>query len=152
MGFSAGGGGTKNVRSEINVTPLVDVVLVLLIIFLVAMPVLMKEITVEVPAKVDENVPVERASNQLVIEWKDDGRLLLDGQEVLRTDLATKVRAKLEKRLEKDRVVFVDFDDSIRYRDVVSVMDTVKGAGASTVALKMKEDPRAPSSGSPQAE
>ncbi len=53
MGISAGGGGQGRPKSDINVTPLVDVVLVLLIIFLVAMPILLRHITIEVPRKLD---------------------------------------------------------------------------------------------------
>src|SRR5688572_23834818 len=137
MAISAGGskGGPK---SDINVTPLVDVVLVLLIIFLVTMPILMRDISIDVPKKAEENTPPELLPDtQLVIEWKSDGRLLLNGEEINRTDLAVKVRERLERKREK--VVFVDFDDSVRYGDAVSVMDTCRGAGAATVALKMKE-------------
>src|SRR3989304_10262555 len=74
---------------------------------------------------------------QVVIEWTKEGRLLMNGEEINRTDLASKVRDRLERKREK--VVFVSFDDSVRYGDAVSVMDTCKGAGATTVALKMKE-------------
>ena len=133
-----GGGGRGNVKSDINVTPLVDVVLVLLIIFLVTMPILMKDISIDIPKKADDSIPTEVLPDQLMIEWKNDGRLLVNGEEVNRTELATKVKEKLERRREK--VVFVDFDDSVRYGDAVSVMDTCRGAGAATVALKMKEE------------
>lgn len=136
MGFSTGG--QKGVKSDINVTPLVDVVLVLLIIFLITMPILMKDISIEVPKKSEEQAPPDvLPTDQLVIEWKSDGRLFLNGVEVHRTELATKLRERLERMREK--VVFVDFDDSVRYGDAVGVMDLAKGAGASTVALKMKE-------------
>ncbi|MBI4508942.1 MAG: biopolymer transporter ExbD [Deltaproteobacteria bacterium] len=137
MGFHVGGG-SKGVKSEINVTPLVDVVLVLLIIFLITMPILMRDISIDVPKKSEEPAPPEMALEQVVIEWKADGRMLLNGDEIRRTDLAFKLREKLEHRREK--VVFVDFDDTVRYGDAVSVMDTVKGAGATTVALKMKDE------------
>ena len=146
MGISAGGsrGGPK---SDINVTPLVDVVLVLLIIFLVTMPILMRDIPFEVPKKAEENTPPELLPDvQVVIEWKSDGRLLLNGEEVARTELAAKVRERLERKREK--TVFVDFDDSVRYGDAVGIMDTCKGAGATTVALKMKE-PNATPGGTP---
>ena len=143
------GQGTK---PEINVTPLVDVVLVLLIIFLATMPVLMRDISVDVPKKAEENTPPELLPDvQVVIEWTKEGRLLMNGEEINRTDLASKVRDRLERKREK--VVFVSFDDSVRYGDAVSVMDTCKGAGATTVALKMKEEgaatPGAPATPAP---
>ncbi|MFH0899983.1 MAG: biopolymer transporter ExbD [Pseudomonadota bacterium] len=135
-----GSSGSGNVRSEINVTPLVDVVLVLLIIFLVTMPILMRDIGIEVPRKLDDtDVPIDIVpTQQLVIEWKDDGRLLVNDEEINRVDLAAKVREKLERK--RDKVVFVSFGDSVRYGDAVSVMDTCRGAGATTVALKMKTE------------
>jgi len=142
-----GGGGTGRVKSDINVTPLVDVVLVLLIIFLVAMPVVMKEIDIDVPKKADDMPPDVVVPDQVTVEVTKGGAVLLNGISIDRVDLAEKVRTKLEHNREK--VVFVDFDNSIRYGDAVSVMDTVKGAGAKTVALKMKED--AQSGGQPPA-
>jgi len=137
MGMNVGGskGGP---RSDINVTPLVDVVLVLLIIFLVAMPVLMRDLPIEVPEKSEEPPPPDLMPDQLVLEWKDDGRLLMNGAQIQRTELPAKVRAKLKRMSEK--VVFVDFGDTVRYGDAISVMDVCRGAGAKTVALKMREE------------
>ena len=147
MGISAGGG-SGTVKSDINVTPLVDVVLVLLIIFLVTMPVLMRDTPVEVPKKSEIDTPPELLpDSQLVIALKSDGRLLLNGDELNRTELATKMREHLERKREK--IVFVEFDDAVRYGDAVSIMDTVRGAGATTVALKMREvEGGAPADGS----
>ena len=137
MGFSAGGGRAK-VKSDINVTPLVDVVLVLLIIFLVTMPILMKDISVDIPKKAEDSVPADLLPDQITLEWKDDGRLLMNTVEVARTDLAQKLREKLERK--RDKIVFVSFDDGVRYGDAVGLMDTCKGAGATTVALKTRDD------------
>lgn len=149
MGISAGGG-SGAVKSDINVTPLVDVVLVLLIIFLVTMPVLMKDISIDVPKKSEVDTPPELLpDSQLVIAWKGDGRLLLNGEEINRTELATKMREHLDRKREK--IVFVEFDDTVRYGDAVSIMDTVRGAGATTVALKMREDEAATGGATPSA-
>src|SRR5215470_251622 len=133
-----GGGGAGRVKSDINVTPLVDVVLVLLIIFLVAMPVVMREITVDVPKKV-ENEEVQISTAQTTVEIAKGGLILLNGVAVdNRATLAEKLRAQLENK--KEKVVFVDFDKTIRYGDVVATMDLIKGSGATTVALKMKDE------------
>jgi len=149
MGFGGSGGG-KTVRSDINVTPLVDVVLVLLIIFIVTMPILMRQITIEVPRKLDEDVQAEMLPDrQLVVELDKDGRLLLDEKEISRTDLATDLRDKLERK--RDKVVFVAFADSTRYGDAVSIIDTCKGVlkdltgdpDKGTIALRMKEEGQA---------
>jgi biopolymer transport protein TolR len=136
MGFSAGGG--KNaVRSDINVTPLVDVVLVLLIIFLVTMPILMRELDLEIPRKDESSIPdVQEA--QVVVTVALDGSLKLNDVDVGKYDLAEKVRDQLKIR--RDKIVFVGFDDDLKYGDAVAIMDLIKGAGAEKVALKMKED------------
>src|SRR5262249_9502333 len=136
MAFGGGGGAGKP-KSDINVTPLVDVVLVLLIIFLVAMPVVMREIEIEVPKKTDEPIENVVVPDQITIEVTKGGGVLLNGIQIDRVDLATKLRDRLESKREK--IVFVDFDESTRYGDAVSIMDTAKGAGATTVALKMRE-------------
>jgi biopolymer transport protein ExbD len=136
MGFG-GSGGSGRVRSDINVTPLVDIVLVMLIIFLVAMPVVMNKIELEVPKKTEDPPDEIVLPDQITIEVTKSGVLLLNGIEITRTELATKLRTRLEHKREK--VVFVDFDNNTRYGDTVQIMDLAKGAGATTVALKMKD-------------
>jgi len=136
MGFSTGGG-RNSVKSDINVTPLVDVVLVLLIIFLVTMPILMREIDLEVPRKAEELVETESEA-QVMVEVGFDGSLKLNGQEIGKFDLAEKVHVALKNRREK--IVFVGFDDELKYGEAVQIMDIIKGAGAEKVALKMKDD------------
>lgn len=127
MGISAGGSG--GFKSDINVTPLVDVVLVLLIIFLVTMPVLMRHITVEVPRKLDTETEIS-VTKQISILAKADGTVIInDGsteQSVNRVELAETLRPLLEKK-KTEKVVFVDFENPLKWEDVVSVMDTVKG-------------------------
>lgn len=134
FGATARGG----VRSEINVTPLVDVVLVLLIIFLVSMPILLEQIRIEVPKKAETLSLPDLATEPLLVELKD-GRLLVSGEEIARSELGTRVKERLTRST--DKVVFVDFDDATRYGDAVSIMDTCKGAGASTVAIVLKSAP-----------
>jgi biopolymer transport protein ExbD len=130
MGISAGGSG-KGPKSDINVTPLVDVVLVLLIIFLVAMPILLHHITLEVPRKLDAD-EISATATQIQLLGKADGTVEIDDgtgkRSVNRIDLAKTVRPMIEA-VKTERVVFVDFEDNIQYADVVSIMDTVKGMG-----------------------
>ena len=150
MGISAGGskGGPK---SDINVTPLVDVVLVLLIIFMVSMPIMLMHITVEIPRKLDADEVVSSSTTQITIVGMADGSIELDDgsgkTSVMRTDLAKTLRPMIEA-IKTERVVFVDFDDALPYGDVVSIMDTVKGMGKDAgglesnpvkVALKLRD-------------
>lgn len=149
MGMNVGGSG-KGPRSDINVTPLVDVVLVLLIIFMVSMPIMLQTITIEVPRKLDDT-EVSAISTQIVVKGKADGTVEIDdgtgAQAVNRTDLAKTLRPMIDA-IKTERVVFVDFEDEIKYEEVVSIMDTVKGLGKDAsgnepnpvkVALKVRE-------------
>jgi len=143
MGIQAGGKGDR--KSDINVTPLVDVVLVLLIIFIVTMPVLMKKITIEVPRELEDNEEVIVTSNQITVTGKADGTVVInDGvsdETVSRNQLAAKVRPLLEKKL-TEKLIFVDFDDEVLYRDAVDIMDTLKGIGAQKIAQKIPDEQR----------
>jgi biopolymer transport protein TolR len=131
MGISTGGarGGPK---SDINVTPLVDVVLVLLIIFLVATPILLRYVTVEVPRKIDEEQEdITVAARQIVVLVKYDGTFIVKegNTEEKFSDVQTMHKdmvARLEaKRTEK--IVFMDFEDDVPYEQVVTSMDLVQG-------------------------
>ncbi len=134
MGMSAGGKG-GGPKSEINVTPLVDVVLVLLIIFLVTMPVLLQRITIEIPRKMDSDEVSFKKT--ITILGKADGTIVLnDGtsvQTVKRVELAKMLTPMFEDAL-KDKKVFVDFEDVIPYSEAVGIMDVVKSVGAGSVA------------------
>jgi len=141
MGMSVGGKGGP--KSDINITPLIDVILVLLIIFLVTMPIMMRQITIEVPRKKDsdtEFVAAATASNQVTVAVQADGEINLtigSSEEVVqKADLLNKVRPALEKQ-SGDKVVFVDFDYAVRYDEVISIMDIVAGAGEKNGDVKI---------------
>jgi biopolymer transport protein TolR len=130
MGISTGGTG-KGPRSDINITPLVDVALVLLIIFLVVMPIRLLHIPVEVPRQLEP--PEVPSASSIVLVGKLDGTVELDDgvgatRTVNRVDLARTIRPMVDA-IQTDRVVFVDFDDELAYADVISIMDTVKSMG-----------------------
>ena len=161
MGMQVGGkGGIKN---DINVTPLIDVVLVLLIIFLVTMPIMMRTITLEVPRKIEDFEDPVAASKQISLLIRADLSVVInDGSkdtEVPGTDLAKALRPILEEK-KTDKIVFVDFEDPVPWREGVVTMDTVRSLAGEEgrkqdpnssadpnpikVALKMKEDKPAP--------
>ncbi|HEU5061461.1 MAG TPA: biopolymer transporter ExbD [Kofleriaceae bacterium] len=131
MGISAGGsrGGPK---SDINVTPLVDICLVLLIIFLVAMPILIRHITIEIPRKLAPEEIAVVTGTTIQLCGRADGTVDIDEggakSAVNRIELAKTLRPKIEA-IKNERVVFVDFDEALKYEEVVSLMDTVKGLG-----------------------
>jgi biopolymer transport protein ExbD len=142
MGMQLGrSGGVKN---DINVTPLIDVVLVLLIIFLVTMPIMMRTITVEVPPAcghcVSTGAPLEiMVRADLSVTLKDGGKETT----VAGTELAAALRRAVEAR-QLDRAVFVDVEDPVPWRDTVAAMDTIRGVAEKipgepvSVALKVR--------------
>ncbi|MCB9554874.1 MAG: biopolymer transporter ExbD [Deltaproteobacteria bacterium] len=132
MGMDLGGssGGPKN---EINVTPFVDVVLVLLIIFMVLTPVVLKEIGVIIPRKADEEVTQDIAAQQLVLHIKHKGDLALNGQPIARNALAARLRGLMAQR--RERLLFVRVADGVNYGDAVDVLDLCRGAGVRVLGM-----------------
>jgi len=141
MSFEVGKGG---VQSDINVTPLVDVVLVLLIIFMVITPLLTKSMPVLVPEKSQEEAPPEQVNLQLVLAVKADATVQLNGTRKSLDQLARELPPLIKRVPQK--VVFFDADDDAPYGLCVSAMDVAKGAGASTIGIVTPDEdaPAAP--------
>ena len=106
------GGSKKGPRSDINVTPLVDVVLVLLIIFMVVTPLLEKDIEVRIPET--EDVPVEQMpqdNSQLIVKLDADGTYSINTEQVQKDEYVNKLRRMLTAKKKEDRIVFFVADD-----------------------------------------
>ena len=134
MAMTAGGSGA--VKSEINITPLVDVVLVLLIIFMVATPILQMGLDVEVPPKVEVSAPQpETQQNQLVITVKRDGIYLNTQKMNTPKDLRDAIAPQMISRPPAERVVFINAEDSMAFESAVLAMDAAHAAGAQKVGF-----------------
>jgi len=137
MGMS-GGGGTGGVQSEINVTPMVDIMLVLLIIFMVVTPFLQQGITVALPKNmnnpdVDPNIIKE---SSIVISVPNDGEYYLGKQRVAREQLSDKVDTMLKGiKNENDRIVYIKSGVNVSYGDVVTVINEVRKLGVDKIGL-----------------
>ncbi|MFZ2490535.1 MAG: biopolymer transporter ExbD [Thermoanaerobaculia bacterium] len=133
MAFAGAG---QRVRSEINITPLVDVVLVLLIIFMVATPILQMGLDVEVPPKVEVTAPPPESNvEQLVITARADG-FYLNGQRFADAKgLRDAVAQQMGSRRPEDRVVFVNAEDDLAFERAVAAMDAAHEAGAVKVGF-----------------
>jgi biopolymer transport protein TolR len=152
MGMSSGGGKPGQVTSDINVTPLIDVLLVLLIIFLVVMPIMMKMETLQVPRKIDDQheAPDPNAV-QLTVTVKVAGDIVFnDGERdipIPASDLLRTLRPRLENaHMGSEKVVFVDFEEAVPWGNVVATMDQIRSLAADInhdeikVALKIHDD------------
>ena len=120
-------------RAEINVTPLIDVVLVMLIAFMVLAPAARKHLPATIPRTA---AAAGAATTPIVVDYAADRRLTVDAQVVAVDQLAARVAQRLGYVREK--VVFFRVDDGCDYGDVVKLMDTVRGAGAQTLGIVTK--------------
>ncbi|MEO8219107.1 MAG: biopolymer transporter ExbD [Acidobacteriota bacterium] len=133
MSISAGG---RGLQSEINVTPLVDVVLVLLIIFMVVTPILQMGLDVEVPPKVEISGPPPPAELiQLVVTVRSDGIYLNADKVGTPAALRDRLAPILSSRAAKDRVVFINSEDKVPFDQSVTAMDSSHEAGAQKVGF-----------------
>jgi biopolymer transport protein TolR len=126
----------QGVKSEINITPLVDVVLVLLIIFMVATPILQMGLDVEVPPKVEvTGAPPQSEQAQLVITVKADGIYLNSNRMASAKALTNQLAPQMVSRQPKDRVVFINAEDRVSFDRAVEAMDAAHEAGAQKVGF-----------------
>jgi biopolymer transport protein ExbD len=131
----------RSVRAEVNVTPMIDVMLVLLIIAMVLMPMANRAVDTKVPAKATDEPP-QPAPAAIVVTVGP--RLALNGQELEGlSDLRLKLEAALAAR--NDRTVFVGSDGDVTYGRVVEAMDTARDAGAERLGILTGRDQPAPS-------
>jgi biopolymer transport protein ExbD len=128
-------GSKKGPKTDINVTPLVDVVLVLLIIFMVLTPSMLKHLSATVPKKAEEAQPAP-AETAIVVEYTADRELTVNTEPVTLERFAEALAERLAAARQK--VVFFKADDEAPYGEVVRLLDVARGAGAQTLAVVTK--------------
>lgn len=135
MGMQAGGGGGLN--SEINVTPMVDVMLVLLIIFMVVTPFLQQGISVAIPREMknpDEDQAINKES-AVIISIPKDNEYYLGKKKVNLDDLKTSVEKALANKKEEDKIVYIKSGVEVSYGEVVKVINAVREKGVDKIGL-----------------
>src|ERR1035437_2042658 len=133
MGMDMGGGGGP--KSEINVTPLVDVVLVLLIIFMVVQPLLQMGYMVQVPPNSNTPPAPEASKDQIIVTVMANKDVYLNNERIELQNLPIRLQEVLRNRGSK--VVFFSADDGVNYGKAMEVMDTVRNNGAKNIGIVM---------------
>lgn len=134
--MSMAAGGSNDYKSDINITPLVDVVLVLLIIFMVITPLLQMGYDVKVPPKAPPTNIADIPPDQLVVSLMPNNKIFLNKQELTAQQLATQLADNLKNR--RDKTVFFSADDTVPYGDVAKLMDVVRNAGANNLGIVLE--------------
>lgn len=131
-------GGSGNVRSDINVTPLVDVVLVLLIIFMVLTPVVQMGYLVKVPPKAPANLPPSAVQDQIVLRLYPGERVLINKEEMSMAQFPARIREILRGNTSK--MVFFAGGRDVDYESTMKFLDLARRSGAQNIGI-IVEDP-----------
>jgi biopolymer transport protein TolR len=126
------GGAKGGVKSDINVTPLVDVMLVLLIIMMLVAPMLQQGVSVKLPTATN-TVDKPEVQGQTVIAIAKDKGIYLNAKQIQEGELATKVNELLENS--KDKIVLIKADEEVEYSAVMAAMDQLRQAGIEDIGL-----------------
>jgi biopolymer transport protein TolR len=130
-------GGSSGLTNEINVTPMIDVLLVLLIIFMMVIPMSRKAIDLQLPDPTPDASDAGPPPSQIVLEVLPGDVFKVNTQPVAKSELQKKLKEIYDPR--PDKIIFIKGDPAVKYSDVIAAMDAARGAGVKIIATTPKE-------------